>query len=110
MAKKDKKEDKKAAKQQEQPQDASLPPEVREQLAQLKSKLDKFQKSVVEKFDKYIKGMALMPPPKAPPANLPPEILAEEQKRFEQIKDKHHILVLIDDTEPTTAQSCPRHS
>jgi predicted nucleotidyltransferase/uncharacterized protein (UPF0332 family) len=102
MAKSTKKEEKKAAKQQEQqPQDASLPPEVREKLAQLKSKLDKFQKSVVEKFDKYIKGIALMPPPKAPPAGLPPEILAEEQKRFEQIKDKHHLLVLIDDTEPS---------
>ncbi len=97
MAKKDKKEEKKAS----EPQDESLPPEVREKLAQLKAKLDKFQKSVVEKFDKYIKGIALMPPPKAPPATLPPEILAEEQKRFEQIKDKHHLLVLIDDTEPS---------
>jgi uncharacterized protein (UPF0332 family)/predicted nucleotidyltransferase len=79
----------------------SLPPEVREKLAALKTKLEKFQKSVIEKFDKYIKGIALMPPPKAPPAHLPPDILAEEQKRFEQIKDKHHLLVLIDDTEPS---------
>jgi len=100
MAKKDKKEQKEA-KKQEAPQDSSLPPEVREKLAALKAKLEKFQKSVIEKFDKYIKGIALMPPPKAPPANLPPEILAEEQKRFEQIKDKHHVLVLIDDTEPS---------
>ncbi len=100
MAKKEQKKETKA-KEQPAPQDESLPPEVREKLAQLKAKLDKFQKSAVEKFDKYIKGMALMPPPKAPPANLPPEILAEEQKRFEQIKDKHHVLILIDDTEPT---------
>ncbi len=100
MAKKEHKKETKA-KEQPAPQDESLPPEVREKLAQLKAKLDKFQKSAVEKFDKYIKGMALMPPPKAPPANLPPEILAEEQKRFEQIKDKHHVLILIDDTEPT---------
>ncbi|MEM4247130.1 MAG: nucleotidyltransferase domain-containing protein [Candidatus Woesearchaeota archaeon] len=100
MAKKDKKEQKES-KKEEAPQDASLPPEVKEKLAQLKAKLEKFQKSIIEKFDKYIKGIALMPPPKAPPATLPPEILAEEQKRFEQIKDKHHVLVLIDDTEPS---------
>ncbi len=98
MAKKDKKEEKKAP---PAPQDESLPPQVREKLAQLKAKLEKFQKAVTEKFDKYVVGVALMPPPKAPPATLPPEILAEEQKRFEQIKDKHHVLVLIDDTEPS---------
>jgi uncharacterized protein (UPF0332 family)/predicted nucleotidyltransferase len=97
---KQKKEDKKQL-QQPQQEDASLPPEVKEKLAALKNKLEKFQKSIIEKFDKYIKGVALMPPPRAPPAGLPPEILAEEQKKFEQIKDKHHLLVLIDDTEPS---------
>jgi predicted nucleotidyltransferase/uncharacterized protein (UPF0332 family) len=103
MAKSQKKDDKKDAKQAAAPvpQDNSLPPEVREKLAQLKAKLDKFQKASLDKFDKYIKGIALMPPPRAPPANLPPEVLAEEQKRYEQIKDKHHVLVLIDDTEPS---------
>ncbi len=98
MAKQSKKEEKKET---PAPQDMSLPKEVQEKVAALKGKLEKFQKSTIEKFDKYIKGIALMPPPKAPPAHLPPEILAEEQKRFEQIKDKHHILVLIDDTEPS---------
>ncbi len=101
MAKKETKKDDKKASPATEPQDTSLPPEVREKLAALKNKLDKFQKSVIEKFDKYIKGIALMPPPKAPPAHLPPEVLAEEQKRFEQIKDKNHLLILIDDTEPS---------
>ena len=103
MAKSQKKDDKKEAKQAAAPapQDNSLPPEVREKLVQLKAKLDKFQKASLEKFDKYIKGIALMPPPRAPPVNLPPEVLAEEQKRYDQIKDKHHVLVLIDDTEPS---------
>ncbi len=100
MAKSPKKEDKKAPEPQ-QSQDQSLPPEVAKKLVELKGKLDKFQKSAIEKFDKYIKGIALMPPPRAPPANLPPDVLAEEQKRYEQIKDKNHILVLIDDTEPS---------
>jgi uncharacterized protein (UPF0332 family)/predicted nucleotidyltransferase len=101
MAKKKEAHAKKDVKEAPAPEDTTLPPEVKEKLAALKNKLEKFQKSVIEKFDKYIKGIALMPPPKAPPAHLPPEILAEEQKRFEQIKDKNHILVLIDDTEPT---------
>ncbi len=116
MAKQQKKEDKKSRESADSrelenakrsssetpvPQDHSIPKDVQEKLVALKGKIDKFQKSVIEKFDKYIKGIALMPPPKAPPAHLPPEILAEEQKRFEQIKDKHHLLVLIDDTEPS---------
>lgn len=100
MAKAPKKEEKKEA-LAAPPQDTSLPPEVQEKFAALKGKLEKFQKAIIEKFDKYIKGIALMPPPKAPPAHLPPDILAEEQKRYEQIKDKHHVLVLIDDTEPS---------
>jgi len=100
MAKSQKKDDKKEA-PAPQVEDTSIPPEVKANLAQLKGKLEKFQKSAVEKFDKYIKGIALMPPPRAPPASLPPEVLAEEQKRYEQIKDKHHILVLIDDSEPS---------
>jgi uncharacterized protein (UPF0332 family)/predicted nucleotidyltransferase len=101
MTKTQKKDDKKAPEAPAPQHDTSLPPEVREKLAQLKAKLDKFQKATMDKFDKYIKGIALMPPPRAPPAHLPPDVLAEEQKRFEQIKDKHHILVLIDDSEPS---------
>jgi len=99
MAKKEAKKEEK--KQAPEAQDASLPPEVREKLAVLKGKLERFQKEIIEKFDKYIKGVALMPPPKAPPAHLPPDILAEEQKRFEEIKGKNHVLVLIDDSEPS---------
>src|SRR3989338_6559829 len=43
---------------------SKLPDDVQEKLKAIKSKLDKFQKRVLEKFDKYIMGMALMPPPK----------------------------------------------
>ena len=99
MAKK--KEDKKEEKKPAPAEDTTLPPEVKEKLGKLRPKLEKFQKEITEKFDKYIMGVALMPPPKEPPANLPPDVLAEEQKRFEQIKNKNHVLVLIDDTEPS---------
>ncbi|RJQ22515.1 hypothetical protein C4580_00495 [Candidatus Woesearchaeota archaeon] len=79
----------------------NLPPEVAEKMKAIKEKLEKFQKLTLEKFDKYIVGMALLPPPRPPSPNLPPDIFAEEQKRFEQDKDKYHTLVLIDDSEPT---------
>ncbi len=73
-----------------------IPPELQEKLAQVKDKLDKFQKLIIEKFDKYILSVALMPPPKAQPGMLP-----EELAKLEQEKDKVHILVLVDDSEPT---------
>ncbi|PIN74740.1 hypothetical protein COV18_05970 [Candidatus Woesearchaeota archaeon CG10_big_fil_rev_8_21_14_0_10_37_12] len=79
----------------------SVPKEVVEQLKPIKDKLVKFQKTITEKFDKYIMGIALLPPPLPPLKNLPPDILAQEQKRYDQEKDKYHTLVLIDDTEPT---------
>lgn len=79
----------------------NIPPEVAEKLKAIKQKLEKFQKNVVEKFDKYIVGITLLPPPQPPSPNLPPDILAEEQKRYAADKDKYHTLVLIDDSEPT---------
>lgn len=80
---------------------ANLPPEVAEKLKIIKEKLTNFQKKIVEKFDKYIVGVALLPPPRPPAPSLPPDIFAEEQKRYEEEKDKYHTLVLIDDSEPT---------
>ena len=98
----DKKYEKKEAQAPQQPElPANLPPEVTEKLKVIKEKLTTFQKKAVEKFDKYIVGIALLPPPRAPAPNLPPDIYAEEQKRYEQEKDKYHTLVLVDDTEPT---------
>ena len=41
-----------------------LPKEVQEKLKTIKAKLEKFQKRILEKFDKYIMGMTLLPPPK----------------------------------------------
>lgn len=89
-AKKDSK--KKAAKKEELPKELEekLPPEVKKRLMQVKQKLDKFKKQVTEKFDKYIMGIALLPPPKPKQG--------EEQKPED--KDKLNVLVLIDDSEP----------
>jgi len=75
--------------QKENPQIPQLPPEVQEKLKATKVKLDKFQKILLEKFDKYVAGIALLPPPKP--------VQGEKQPS----KDEYHILVLVDDTEPS---------
>ncbi len=96
--------EKKSEKPQDKPQTQlppNIPPEVAEKLKIIQQKLEKFQKSIVEKFDKYIVGITLLPPPQPPSPNLPPDIYAEEQKRYTQDKDKYHTLVLVDDSEPT---------
>jgi len=69
-----------------QPEAPKIPKEMQEKLNQVKGKLDKFKKTLLEKFDKYISGIALLPPPK-------------EMKKEDE--GKVHVLVLVDDTEPT---------
>lgn len=63
-----------------------LPKEAQEKLEQIKGKLDKFQKKVVEKFDKYIAGIGLLPP--------------ERSKEGKVVNaEKINVLVLVDDTD-----------
>jgi uncharacterized protein (UPF0332 family)/predicted nucleotidyltransferase len=63
-----------------------LPKDVQEKLKKIKEKLDDFQKQVTKKFDKYIMGVALLPPPKP--------------QQGEQVdKDKISVLVLVDDSD-----------
>ncbi len=61
-----------------------LPKEVKEKLEKIKAKLDRFQKEVIEKFDKYIMGITLLPPPK--------DVKPED-------KDKINLIVLVDDSD-----------
>ena len=68
---------------------SQLPKEAQEKIAELKKTLDKFKDRLLEKFDKYIMGIAVMPPPRAQPG---------EQPRPEDAK-KIPILILIDDTD-----------
>jgi len=79
-------QDKPADEQQPQTPESKLPKEVQEKLKVIKDKLDRFQKKVLEKFDKYIMGIALLPPPKP-----------QEGKKPE--KDKISVLVLVDDSD-----------
>lgn len=61
-----------------------IPKEIEQKLKSIKRKLENFQKKITEKFDKYIIGVALMPPPKP-----------EEKK----IKEQINVLVLVDDSD-----------
>jgi uncharacterized protein (UPF0332 family)/predicted nucleotidyltransferase len=63
-----------------------LPKEVKEKLKKIKEKLDKFSKEIVNKFESYIMGVALLPPPKP-------------QEGEQMDKNKIHVLVLVDDSD-----------
>ncbi len=112
MAKKDKQEYKKQQQKdepKEQPPEneaiSKLPSDVQEKLAAIKEKLEKFQKKILDKFDNYVVGIALIPPPK-------PEELQQLQGTHEvagspaepkpEDKDKVYILVLVDDSDSKT--------
>ncbi len=72
--------------------------ELKKQFDQLKSKLEKLKKKVIEKFDKYIIGISVMPPPHPPILEgLPQDVAKEEKLKFEQEKNKIQLLVLVDD-------------
>ena len=80
---------------------AKLPKEAQERLKNIKKTLDTFQQRVVEKFDKYIVGVALLPPTKPLPQQQNPTVntQAPESKpessandinvQNRQQKDKH---------------------
>ncbi|MDB4303478.1 nucleotidyltransferase domain-containing protein [Desulfosarcina sp.] len=56
-----------------------------QKMSEIKDKLEKFQKKIVDKFDKYVSGVSLLPPQKDEEGNID--------------KDKVNVLVLIDDTD-----------
>jgi len=80
--KKEPNDDKKESKKEE----VKLPPELQEKLKAIKDKLEKFQKTVLDKFDKYIVGIALLPPQKA-----------KEGEKADT--EKINALVLVDDSD-----------
>jgi predicted nucleotidyltransferase/uncharacterized protein (UPF0332 family) len=61
-----------------------LPNEAKEKLEKIKTLLEKFQKKVLEKFEDYVMGIALLPPSKD-----------------DKEKEKINVLILIDDTDST---------
>jgi uncharacterized protein (UPF0332 family)/predicted nucleotidyltransferase len=81
------------------PEQPKISPEMEKKLKGIKDKLDKFQKDIVKKFEKYIMAVSLLPPPR-------PEDLA---KMKEEDKDKIHVLVLVDDADSKTMSKQELH-
>jgi len=81
------------------PTQPQLTKEMEEQLKSIKTKVDKFQKELVKKFDKYIQAVSLLPPPR-------PEQMAQMKP---EDKDKVRILVLVDDTDSKTMTKMELH-
>ncbi len=110
MAKENSKKNKNSKEEKEKPQTQEdilaqefnkLPKEVQEKLKDIQNKVDKFQKKVLEKFNKYILGIGLLPP-----KNIEFEKKkAEEEKRpftkedEEKLKSQINTFVLIDDSD-----------
>src|SRR3989338_1590424 len=65
---------------------SKLPKEAQEKLNEIKGKLDKLQKKILDKFDKYIIGIGLLPP--------------QRDKEGKEInKEKINVVVLVDDAD-----------
>ncbi len=69
--------------------DLKLTDEMKKKLDEIKKKLDKLKNKVLEKFEDYILGIALLPPPRMP----------KEELEKPENKDKIHTLILIDDSD-----------
>ncbi|MBI4448616.1 nucleotidyltransferase domain-containing protein [Candidatus Woesearchaeota archaeon] len=98
MAKKKEYEEKKAEAAQGPPSpfDAPLPPgvppltkEQKKKLEEIKAKIEVFQKELLGKFEDYVVGIGLMPPPQPQPG----------QQLSQEELDKIRLLILIDDTD-----------
>jgi len=96
---------------------ANLPPDVKKKLEEIKGKLDEFKGELLKKFEDYIVGVALMPPPR------PEDIQAMQQASGQmgpgmlpgqgtpaqgapgqdsvKIEDQIFVMVLVDDSDST---------
>lgn len=93
-----------------------LPEETKKKMEELKKKIDEFTKKLLQKFDKYVLGVALLPPEKfieqvqqqfaqnflgeqINPQNINPQQIPSQAKSNSQKQDEHiNVLILIDDT------------
>ena len=90
---------------------SQLPKEAQEKLKAIKAKLDAFKEKVLSKFDKYIAGIALLPPKRKLQAQQANEAIQENQKatlvpkKVEVQEEKKEepaeisVLMLVDDSD-----------
>ena len=76
------------------PKVPEIPEDVKKKFEAIKAKLEVFKKKVLEKFDKYIVGIALLPPEDI--TKLQGQVSPEE---LEKIKNEINVLVLVDDSD-----------
>jgi uncharacterized protein (UPF0332 family) len=84
------------------PEFEKLPEDVKKKLKEIQGKIETFQKKLLEKFDKYILGIAVLPP-----KNIEYEKKKREQEskapltkeEEENLKNQINVFVLIDDTD-----------
>ncbi len=86
-----------------------IPKEAQKRLKEIKDKLDSFKDKLIAKFDKYIMGVALLPPsrPQALPVmgQMHPSVMPqmqqtpEQKEQEEKLKRQINVLVLIDDSD-----------
>ena len=93
------------------PQAPKLPPELEAKLKDIKDKLDKFKTKLLEKFEGYIVGIALLPPERPHPPKEGEQAAIEggksgekkvekNEKKEEKEEDKKiNVLVLVDDSD-----------
>jgi uncharacterized protein (UPF0332 family)/predicted nucleotidyltransferase len=80
---------------------SQLPKEAQEKLKDIKEKLDNFSKKVVDQFDKYVVGIALLPPKKQE-QHPSQQVSAEDAPKQPEQKpgaNDINVLVLIDDSD-----------
>jgi uncharacterized protein (UPF0332 family)/predicted nucleotidyltransferase len=77
--------------------------EAKEKLEKIKKELEKFQKELLAKFDKYIMGISLLPSQKMLPQNKigfpKPMTLNQPIQKQPEKKDDINILILVDDSD-----------
>ena len=66
------------------PKKSPIPEDLQKKFKELKTKLDKFKKEVLKKFDKYVVGISLLPP---------------QKKDEKEDKKQMNILILVDDSD-----------
>jgi uncharacterized protein (UPF0332 family)/predicted nucleotidyltransferase len=74
-------------------------PEVEKKLKDIKQKLEKFEKEVTKKFDKYIMAISLLPPPRQD----------QLDKMKEEDKEKINVIILVDDSDSKTMSKMELH-
>ncbi|RLE42889.1 hypothetical protein DRJ48_02490, partial [Candidatus Woesearchaeota archaeon] len=87
-----------------------LPKETQDKIKKVKKQLDKFKDEVLKKFDNYVVGIALLPPPELSagpqsrqpfgyPPTLQPMQPPQGAPQPTQPKEQVGVLVLIDDSD-----------